>query len=108
MCLPYMFFFEAAIDYYHDRWNATEYFTKYPDLKRYPSKQVHVISFSAIDQTPYGADFYNKLMSVHGIISGQGIREKVVWKFLSEDFVVIQIPYGTERRNQHVQEFVSN
>jgi hypothetical protein len=34
MCLPYMFFFEAAIDYYHDRWNPTEYLTKNLDLRK--------------------------------------------------------------------------
>ncbi len=73
-------------------------------------KQVQVISFSAIDQTPDGAESagrYNESMSVQGIISGQGIREKVIWKFLSEDFVVILISYGTERRIQHVQQCLS-
>ena len=115
MCVPYIFFFEAMIDYYHDLWNPTEHSTKHFDLRRYPLKQADSIAFSAFDQTPDGAGHYNKSMSVQSIISGQEIRKSAVWKFLSEDFVVIQnLQYltglnFTERRNEHVQDvFVSN
>ena len=42
--MPYMYLFEAKINYNHRDWDATTYMRKYLDLRRYTLKQPELIA----------------------------------------------------------------